>query len=152
MSAADYTRHARVAYDAARLAFGEGAAIGFRLHPREDEEALRAVIGPTPFVSRDPTQGAVNWISTESSFVVEAMLSGSRVALLNLNGHPWEYRFAEMPGIKVATSPQELNEILSSTDTSSATADLDLWRHEFAVATGDEAGAVVAGIVREALR
>ncbi len=152
MSAADYTHHARTAYEAARRAFGDHASIGFRLHPREDEQTLRTAVGATPLISRDPTQGAATWISIESSFVVEAMLSGSRVVLLNLNEHQWEYPFADMPGIRVATSPQQLEQILGSPDGSSADAELDTWRGEFAVATGDEAGAAVADIVREALR
>ncbi len=150
-SAADYARHAGVAHDTARKVLGESVTIGFRLHPREDPKALRRVVGAEPPVSRDPAQGAASWISIESSFVVEAALSGAQVALLNLNDHPWEYPFASMPGSRVATSERELGNLLESMSTDPTAPDVDAWRREFAVSTGDEAAAAIAGIIREVL-
>ena len=151
-SQADYERHALWAYRSAVNLLGDSATVGFRLHPREDEAALRSIIGDDPPMSRDPDQGAKLWITVESSFVVEAVLSEAPVALINFNSHPWEYRFAEMPGSWVATSEPELRTALGEMSQSGVDVPVDLWRKEFAVATGDRAAQEIARIVAERTR
>ncbi len=148
-SAADYERHALTAYGTARQVLGEGARIGFRLHPREDERALRSIVGDSTPISRDPNQGAALWLTVESSFVVQAVLSGSPTVLFNLNSHPWEYRFAEMEGSLVATNQLEMRSALEAAIGPESGSPMDLWRSEFAVATGDTAAAAIARIVTE---
>jgi len=148
-SQADYERHALWAYRSAVSVLGDSATVGFRLHPREDEAVLRDIIGDAPPMSRDPDQGAKQWITIESSFVVEAVLSEAPVALINFNSHPWEYRFAEMPGSWVAMNEQELRTALAEMHQSGSDVPVDLWREEFAVATGDQAARAIAGILEE---
>lgn len=140
----DYQRHALWAYQTARRVLGEAATIGFRLHPRENERTLRDIVGEGPSLSRDTGQGAALWITIESSFVVEAVLSEAPVVLINFNEHPWEYRFVDMPGSRVATSEPELREALVEMQGEVTVAPLDVWRKEFATATGDEASAAIA--------
>ncbi len=148
-SPVDYERHARWAYGAARDALGEDASIGFRLHPRQDERALRKIVGDGPPISRDPDQGARLWVTIESSFVVEAVLSEAPVVLINFNGHPWEYAFADMPGSRVATTEEELRIALTAMKETGESAPVDVWRSEFATATGDEAAAAIARVLIE---
>ena len=147
-SSADYERHALGAYRAARRVLGESATIGFRLHPREDERALRRIVGELP-LSRDPKQGAARWITIESSFVVEAVLTEAPVVLINFNSHPWEYRFADMPGIRVATNEDELDEAFAEMQVPGRAVPVEAWQREFAVATGDVAGAEIARMLVE---
>ncbi len=148
-SPADYERHALWAYRAARDALGEDASVGFRLHPRQDERALRKIVGDGPPISRHPGQGARLWVTIESSFVVEAVLSDAPVVLINFNGHPWEYAFADMPGSRVAATEEELRVALAAMKDTANAAPVDVWRREFATATGDEAAAAIARILVE---
>ena len=143
----DYEHHALGAYWTARRVLGDTATIGFRLHPREDEDSLRKIVGEGPPLSRDTGQGAAMWITVESSFVVEAVLSEAPVVLINFNGHPWEYRFADMPGSRVATSEPELRGALVEMQHGVTEAPVDIWRKEFATATGDEAAQAIAQIL-----
>jgi hypothetical protein len=146
-SPADYERHAIWAYRAARDALGEDATVGFRLHPRQDERALRKIVGDGPPISRDPTQGARLWVTIESSFVVEAVLSEAPVVLINFNGHPWEYTFADMPGSRVAATEEELRDALVGMKKTDDAIPVDVWRSEFATATGAEAAEAIAEIL-----
>ncbi len=146
-SPADYERHAIWAYRAARDALGEDACVGFRLHPRQDERALRKIVGDGPPISRDPTQGARLWVTIESSFVVEAVLSEAPVVLINFNGHPWEYTFADMPGSRVAATEEELRDALVGMKKTDDAIPVDVWRSEFATATGAEAAEAIAEVL-----
>ena len=146
-STEDYQRHALWAYQTARRVLGERATIGFRLHPREDERSLRNIVGESPSLSRDTGQGAALWITIESSFVVEAVLSEAPVVLINFNAHPWEYQFADMPGSRVATSEPELRDALVEMQGDVTVAPVNIWRKEFATATGYEASAAIARMI-----
>ncbi len=149
ISPSDYERHALAAYETARQVLGEGATIGFRMHPREDERVLRRIVGDDTPISRDPDQGAALWLTIESSFVVQAMLSGSPTVLFNLNSHPWEFRFGEMEGSLVATTPDEIRLALEAATRRGYDPSTETWRREFAVATGDIAAAAIARLITE---
>jgi len=146
-SDADYERHAKAAYRAARSVFGADAVIGFRLHPREDGSMLRRMLGEDVAVSRDPHRGGTAWISIESSFIVEAILSGAPTIMMNLNDHPWEYGFADMPGISLARSQDEIERSLRNPALSEE--HVDAWRQEFAVTTGTEAADAITALVAD---
>jgi hypothetical protein len=148
-SRGDYERHVLWAYRSARSVLGDDAIIGFRVHPREDEDTLRQIIGDDVPTSRDPGHGARLWITVESSFVVEAVLSGAPAVLINFNGHPWEYRFATMPGSRVAMSEDELRATLADMVGGESEVPVEVWREEFAVATGTDASQRIASIITD---
>lgn len=148
-STSDYERHAVCAYRTARKFLGESAAIGFRLHPRDDGDRLRRLLGDEPLVSRDASIGGSLWITVESSVMVEAMLSGAHVIAFNLNAidnteFPWVSKFMAETGRRIATTPEELSEALQAAAEDDPAGNTAAWREEFATRLGSDAASEIA--------